>query len=117
MNTTLLEVPRVRKRKTDGKPASNGIAAAVPRATGTRKRNKERLGQDNHEINDDVAEEATTEGVWFDGPLALTLLPPLGSFLTGGLSSMTLVEVSYHRLSFPQTGDFIRDGLILALLF
>jgi hypothetical protein len=90
MSTTVLEVPRIRKRKTDAKAASNGADTGVPRATGTRRRNKERLNQDNHEISDDVVEEPVAESVWLDGPLALTLLPPLGSFLTGGSSIQKL---------------------------
>jgi len=45
----------------------------------------------------DVGSSDTKDSVWLDGPLALTLLPPIASFLTGG--------------------DFVRDSLVLALLF
>ena len=86
MSTTVLEVPRLRKRKTDAKAPSNDANTGAPRPTGMRKRNKERLTQESHESPDDVVEEPVAEGVWLDGPLALTLLPPLGSFLTGGSS-------------------------------
>jgi len=88
MSATLLEVPRTGKRRTDAKATSNDIDSAVPRAIGTRRRNRERLDKDNQqETPEDTIEEGSAEGVWFDGPLALTLLPPLGSFLTGGSSS------------------------------
>lgn len=100
MSATLLEMPRTGKHKTDAKAASNGINGAVPRTTGTRRRNRERLDKDNQqEIPEDTLEEGSAEGVWFDGPLALTLLPPLGSFLTGG-SSSRFAEAG-RRLSFP----------------
>lgn len=89
MSATLLEQPRVgRRRKADAAEPLNGIDAdtSAPRATATRKRNRDRLARDAIDIEPEhfVVEESHHEGVWLDGPLALTLLPPLGSFLTGG---------------------------------
>lgn len=88
MASTLLEQPRVRRRKDDTAKSSvslngNGNTSA-PRSTGTRKRHRDRLSRDAPERAEEHIEEPHNEGVWVDGPLALTLLPPLGAFLTGG---------------------------------
>ncbi len=54
---------------------------------------------------------------WLDGPLALTLLPPLGSFLTGG-SFLAMNSAPAQMLTgLHNQGDFVRDVLVLALLF
>lgn len=71
----------------------------------TRRDARRRMKDDLKDASKTAAEAASEEledlksndSVWFDGPLALTIVPPIGSYLTGG--------------------DFVRDGLILALLF
>lgn len=107
MASTVLEQPRVsRRRKED--PASrssnglNGIGnTSVPRSTGTRKRHRDRLAPDARNHPEEHIDEPHTDGVWVDGPLALTLLPPLGAFLTGGTYTNSLITNLYVLLSLP----------------
>jgi hypothetical protein len=81
---TATEETRTRRRRRDlGEPA--GSSGPDTRPTTTRKRARERLGKDIQEVAEDAVEHSH-EAVWLDGPLALTLLPPLGSFLTGGIN-------------------------------
>ncbi|KAF8336275.1 uncharacterized protein EI90DRAFT_3287418 [Cantharellus anzutake] len=91
-----------RRRKQRQAPHVDDDETETPRSADdirkTRKR-KERLGRPSrHDVdNGNTQHKPEESSAWFDGPLALTLLPPIGSFLTGG--------------------DYVRDALILALLF
>lgn len=100
MSTTAVEPPRTRRRRVDvaanGKVAPNGVDTAVPRTTSTRKR-AHRLAQDADYVDPELVEDGH-EAVWLDGPLALTLLPPLGSFLTGGKCST--IQVFWYIVLF-----------------
>lgn len=100
------ELPRQRKAHTMPRVEDDVTPQrTVDEIRASRKR-QERLGRRNRRAISDFEEEQEDfevkrdkeeSSAWLDGPLALTLLPPLGSFLTGG--------------------DFVRDVLVLALLF
>ncbi|KAF8323883.1 hypothetical protein DL93DRAFT_2069970 [Clavulina sp. PMI_390] len=106
MASTRVEATTTRRRKS-ALPVDDGLDAGtlpVPRSrarerqsTTARKTSRGRRQHQGHDDEHDHEHEHTNDAFWLDGPLALTLLPPLGSFLTGG--------------------DWLRDGLVLALLF
>lgn len=98
---------RTKRRGDQDGVVGNGNGNDVPRNSSTlggapvkiRKRTRDRPNGDAaHDFTaDDPLEEVSSESVWLDGPLALTLLPPLGSFLTGGTLPRNSIAANYSN--------------------
>lgn len=121
------ELPRQRKVHTMPRVEDDVTPQHAVDEIRASRRRQERLGRRSRRAVPDAEEEPEDfevkrdkeeSSAWLDGPLALTLLPPLGSFLTGGWFTLPiLVHLVQTLISLHYQGDFVRDVLVLALLF